>query len=154
MSLQKTGDVHAEIDADVVPSIGVDISNLPLDKKADGNIQIKEVGGAMMPLWPTYLKGAAGLIYVVDIADASQLAASATAFHHLCTLPAMKDKPTLLLWNKTDAPRVLPDTEIVAFDAARAGAALGDNLTTMRASALDGSNTQAVMTWMRGVYGL
>ena len=24
----------------------------------------------------------------------------------------MKDKPTLLLWNKTDAPRVLPDTEM------------------------------------------
>jgi hypothetical protein len=144
--------VLPDIDADVVPSIGVDISNLPIDKTR--NIQIKEVGGAMMPLWPTYLKGAAGLIYVVDIADASQLAASATAFHHLCTLPAMKDKPTLLLWNKTDAPRVLPDTEIVAFDAARAGAALGDNLTTMRASALDGSNTQAAMTWMRGVYGL
>ena len=48
-----------DIDADVVPSIGVDISNLPIDKTR--NIQIKEVGGAMMPLWPTYLKGAAGL---------------------------------------------------------------------------------------------
>lgn len=154
MSLQKTGDVHAEIDADVVPSIGVDISNLPLDKKADGNIQIKEVGGAMMPLWPTYLKGAVALIYVVDIADASQLAASATAFHHLCTLPAMKDKPTLLLWNKTDALCALPDAETFAFDAKRAEIALGDNLTTMRTSALDGSNTHAVMTWMRGVYGV
>ena len=78
MSLQRTGEHHIPIDADVVPSIGVDISNLPLDKTK--TVQIKEVGGAMMPLWPTYLKGAAALMYVVDISDAYQLAASATAF--------------------------------------------------------------------------
>ena len=117
-------------------------------------VQIKEVGGAMMPLWPTYLKGAAALIYVVDVSDAFQLAASATAFHHLCGLPAMSDKRVLLLWNKTDAPCTLDEAEVAGFDAARAQIALGDALTTMRASALDGSNAQQVMAWMRGVYGL
>ena len=30
--------------------VGVDISNIPLDKKQ--SVQMKEVGGAMMPLWP------------------------------------------------------------------------------------------------------
>ena len=44
--------------------------------------------------------------------------------------------------------------ETAAFDAARAETALGDALTTMRASALDGSNAQQVMTWIRGVYGV
>ena len=107
-----------------------------------------------MPLWPTYLKGAAALLYVVDISDAYQLAASATAFHHLCGLPGMRDKRVLLLWNKTDAPCALRDAETAAFDAARAETALGDALTTMRASALDGSNAQQVMTWIRGVYGV
>ena len=152
MSLQRTGEHHIPIDADVVPSIGVDISNLPLDKTK--TVQIKEVGGSMMPLWPTYLKGAAALMYVVDISDAYQLAASATAFHHLCDLPAMRDKRVLLIWNKTDAPCALRDAETAAFDAARAETALGDALTTMRASALDGSNAQQVMTWIRGVYGV
>jgi hypothetical protein len=32
------------------PQVGVDISNLPIDKKR--SLQMKEVGGAMMPLWP------------------------------------------------------------------------------------------------------
>ena len=152
MSLQRTGEHHTPIDADVVPSIGVDISNLPLDKTK--TVQVKEVGGAMAPLWPTYLKGAAALMYVVDISDAYQLAASATAFHHLCGLPAMRDKRVLLIWNKTDAPCTLHDAETAAFDAAHAETALGDALTTMRTSALDGSNAQHVMTWIRGVYGV
>lgn len=30
--------------------VGVDISNIPLNKKQ--SVQMKEVGGAMMPLWP------------------------------------------------------------------------------------------------------
>lgn len=34
----------------VHPQVGVDISNIPLDKKQ--SVQMKEVGGAMMPLWP------------------------------------------------------------------------------------------------------
>jgi 50S ribosomal subunit-associated GTPase HflX len=108
----------------------------------------------MMPLWPTYLKGAAALMYVVDISDAYQLAASATAFHHLCDLPAMRDKRVLLIWNKTDAPCALRDAETAAFDAARAETALKDALTTIQVSALDGSNAEQVMTWIRGVYGV
>jgi len=152
VSLQRTGEHHIPIDADVVPSIGVDISNLPLDKTK--TVQIKEIGGAMMPLWPTYLKGAAALMYVVDISDAYQLAASATAFHHLCDLPAMRDKRVLLIWNKTDAPCALRDAETAAFDAARAETALKDALTTIQVSALDGSNAEQVMTWIRGVYGV
>ena len=152
MSLQRTGEHHTPIDADVVPSIGVDISNLPLDKTK--TVQVKEVGGAMAPLWPTYLKGAAALMYVVDISDAYQLAASATAFHHLCGLPAMRDKRVLLIWNKTDAPCALRDAETAAFDAARAETALKDALTTIQVSALDGSNAEQVMTWIRGVYGV
>ncbi len=125
---------------------------MPLDKTK--TVQIKEVGGAMMPLWPTYLKGAAALMYVVDISDAYQLAASATAFHHLCDLPAMRDKRVLLIWNKTDAPCALRDAETAAFDAARAETALKDALTTIQVSALDGSNAEQVMTWIRGVYGV
>ena len=113
MSLQRTGEHHTPIDADVVPSIGVDISNLPLDKTK--TVQIKEVGGAMVPLWPSYLKGAAALMYVVDVSDAYQLAASATAFHHLCGLPAMRDKRVLLIWNKIDAPCALRDAEMAAM---------------------------------------
>ena len=125
---------------------------MPLDKTK--TVQIKEVGGAMMPLWPTYLKGAAALLYVVDISDAYQLAASATAFHHLCDLPAMRDKRVLLIWNKTDAPCALRDAETAAFDAARDETALKDALTTIQVSALDGSNAEQVMTWIRGVYGV
>ena len=84
----------------------------------------------------------------------STLAASATAFHHLCDLPAMRDKRVLLIWNKTDAPCALRDAETAAFDAARAETALKDALTTIQVSALDGSNAEQVMTWIRGVYGV
>ena len=51
MGLQKSGRVEAHVDADVVPSVGVDISTIAIDKKR--NVCMKEIGGAMMPLWPT-----------------------------------------------------------------------------------------------------
>ena len=53
-ALAKTGRVEPHVDADVVPSVGVDIVNLAIDKSR--SLQLKEVGGAMMPLWPMYLK--------------------------------------------------------------------------------------------------
>jgi ADP-ribosylation factor related protein 1 len=154
-ALAKTGRVEPHVDADIVPSVGVDIVNLAIDKSR--SLQLKEVGGAMMPLWPMYLNGAAALAYVVDASDAFQLAASAAAFHHLCDLPSMRGKPVLIVWNKRDAPYPLPRSETeAAFDLERARTALGveGSVTTLDASALSGKNVADAMRWMRGIYGV
>jgi 50S ribosomal subunit-associated GTPase HflX len=101
-----------------------------------------------------YVNGAAALVYVVDASDEFQLGVSAASFHLLCSLPALRGKPVLLVWNKLDAPCPLPRAETTeAFELDRARAVLGEGgLTTMGASALSGLNVEAVMTWMRGVY--
>lgn len=67
LALHKTGIQDPHVDADVVPSVGVDINTFPIDKKR--NMVCKEVGGTMMPLWPMYMKDCAGLVYVVDASD-------------------------------------------------------------------------------------
>ena len=101
-----------------------------------------------------YVNGAAALVYVVDASDEFQLGVSAASFHLLCTLPALRGKPVLLVWNKLDAPCPLPRVETTeAFELDRARAVLGEGgLTTMDVSALSGLNVEAVMMWMRGVY--
>jgi len=153
MALQKTGIVEPLIDADVVPSVGVDISNLPIAKKQ--TLQMKEVGGAMMPLWPMYLNNSAGLIYMVDMSDSIQLGASAAHFHHLCGLPTVKGKPILLVLNKMDAPCLLHRGELEsAFDMDAVVEELGDSLTVLEASALSGLNVKAIMDWTKSIYGI
>ena len=77
LALHKTANLDPHVDADVVPSVGVDINTFPIDKNR--NMVCKEVGGAMMPLWPMYLKDCAGIVYVVDASDSFQLGASAAA---------------------------------------------------------------------------
>ena len=94
------------------------------------------------------------MVYVVDASDEFQLAVSAASFHLLCSLPALRGKPVLLVWNKSDAPCPLPRAEKTeAFELDRSRAVLGEGvLTTIDASALSGLNVEAVMTWIRGVY--
>ena len=91
---------------------------------------------------------------VVDASDEFQLGVSAASFHLLCTPPALRGKPVLLVWNKLDAPCPLPRVETTeAFELDRARAVLGEGVwTTMDVSALSGLNVEAVMMWMRGVY--
>ena len=161
MNLQKAGRVEPNVDADVVPSVGVDICNVPLDKNK--KIQLKEVGGAMLPLWPTVRPRATifnphPLMPPPNLGSRRahpsspsprvststallrwctswmphnefQLGVSAASFHLLCTLPALRGKPVLLVWNKLDAPCPLPRVETTeAFELDRARAVLGEGV--------------------------
>ena len=74
LALHKTANLDPHVDADVVPPVGVDINTFPIDKNRN-MVVCKEVGGAMMPLWPMYLKDCAGIVYVVDVSDSFQLGA-------------------------------------------------------------------------------
>ena len=153
LALHKTGIQDPHVDADVVPSVGVDINTFPIDKKR--NMVCKEVGGTMMPLWPMYMKDCAGLVYVVDASDSFQLGASAAALRHILSLPAIRGKPVLLALNKSDAPCVVSMEDVEAtFDISSLREEIGDAMVVLKTSALSGANIDDVLSWVRGIYGL
>ena len=48
-----------EISTEVVPTIGVDVATVKHKRR---NLRLREVGGAMRPLWPTYLSSCSALL--------------------------------------------------------------------------------------------
>ena len=153
LALHKTANLDPHVDADVVPSVGVDINTCPIDKNR--SMVCKEVGGAMMPLWPMYLKDCAGIVYVVDASDSFQLGASAAALRHILSLPAIRGKPVLLVLNKSDAPCLVSMEDLEAtFDIDSLREETVDTMVVIKTSALSGENIEKVLGWVKSIYRL
>ena len=100
----------AVFSTDVVPTIGVNVDSVRVGKKA--TLKLREVGGAMKPLWPTYLKACAATVYCVDVSTESTLAASAVEMARLAEAEALRAKPCLVVLTKTDAPMTMTSAEV------------------------------------------
>lgn len=90
-----------------VPTVGVNIFNV---KCSNGSIvTIKEVGGAMAPLWSQYFTGIKHIIYVVDASDLCQISAAGVLLYSLLVHPDLSNtrvkkcykfnRINLLTWN-------------------------------------------------------
>lgn len=53
-------------------------------------------------MWERYCRGVNAIVYVIDAADQSKLAASKTELHSLIEKPVLKGIPLLVLANKND----------------------------------------------------
>jgi hypothetical protein len=103
----------------LAPTTGQEMETLTLTD-ANGKtatVQIKEVGGRIMAVWPKFVKadGTCALIYVVDLSAPHQLATASVAFYDLLSRPE-KDVatwPILLFLNKMrNASAMLPETAV------------------------------------------
>ena len=84
-----------------VPTVGNDIVKIKINKKE--NI-LREIGGAMAPIWKNYYKDANAVIYVIDKSNQFQISASCIMLLDMLSHPSIKRKNVLLLFNKSDFP--------------------------------------------------
>lgn len=68
-----------------VPTVGINIFKIKCEN--DKVVTVKEVGGAMAPLWSQYLQGVRRLIYVVDASDLCQISAAGVLLYSLLVHP-------------------------------------------------------------------
>ena len=95
-------------ESEPVPTIGVELHTLGGGVAAaarGGAVELREVGGSMRSVWPTYLAGADALVYVLDAANPAGAAAGATALWRVLTEEAAQQLPVLLVLNKQYVPR-------------------------------------------------
>ena len=82
-----------------VPTVGNDIVQLKLNNK---EYTVREIGGAMAPIWKNYYKTADALIYVINKSNQFQISASYIMLLTMLSHNAVKGKRVLILLNKTD----------------------------------------------------
>jgi hypothetical protein len=60
-------------------------------------ITIREVGGAMAPIWRSYYQGTKQIIYVVDTSNLCQIAAAGTMFYGILADPLLRRAKVFIL---------------------------------------------------------
>lgn len=85
-----------------IPTIGFNVETVKHSKKV--SFTVWDIGGQqkLRPLWRHYLKGADGLIFVVDCFDFSRVDEVREELSNLLSMPEMQDVPIMIFGNKQD----------------------------------------------------
>ncbi|KAL4161024.1 hypothetical protein KRP22_014725 [Phytophthora ramorum] len=136
------------VDANTQPSVGVEHWSLPLD--GGRACMMREVGGQLLPMWPSYFESCHFWLFLVDASNATQLAASAIEFFAVLGVDEMRCKPKLLVINHIDAGFLVDDAMLqtyLCFDRLLAEPDSGP-VQIIKVSALTGENVEHLLKWI------
>jgi 50S ribosomal subunit-associated GTPase HflX len=104
----------------------------------------------MLPVWTQYLQDCKVLMYVIDVSDPVVLASAAMELFVLLSAAQLKDRPILVVLNKTDCADVMQRTEVdMSLQLREMPPHVKSRLSVLETSALEGTNTPEVLQWIR-----
>lgn len=107
----------------------------------------------MIPLWPSYLAASDALLFVVDLSQPEQVAASSVELNRLLRNEGMRGTPCLVLLNKIDALRRLAVAEAVDLmglcEVALAAEERGTKLECVAGSGVTGAGCEEVVARLK-----
>lgn len=71
-----------------VPTVGTNIFRL---KRANIQIEVRELGGIMAPIWPKYFGGLSKIMFVVDASNLCQISAAGVLLYTVLAHPQIKN---------------------------------------------------------------
>ncbi|XP_028403800.1 ADP-ribosylation factor-like protein 16 [Dendronephthya gigantea] len=107
--MSSSGDTTLDEPPSTIPTVGVNLVSLQINKK---KFCFRELGGAMAPVWSNYFKDSSHCIYVIDLANRGQIAASTILLLNLLTARQSSTWPVLIIFNKLDIPCGMTQMEI------------------------------------------
>ncbi|EDO46967.1 predicted protein [Nematostella vectensis] len=134
-----------------IPTVGVNLVTVNFLRK---KFTFRELGGAMAPIWSNYLKEAAFLIYIFDIANRFQISASCILLLEVLASKETQDMPVLLVFNKIDSPGCMSIAEVaslIRLEDIKAHAK--QDLTAVEASFRTGQGMDDVLQWIKAKAG-
>ncbi|XP_075025359.1 ADP-ribosylation factor-like protein 16 isoform X1 [Calonectris borealis] len=87
-----------------LPTVGTNLTDLRLPRK----VTVRELGGCMGPIWPSYYGECSALLFVVDAANPTQVSSSCIQLLSVLSAEQLASVPVLVLFNKmtsSPAPR-------------------------------------------------
>lgn len=134
---------------------GLEIDKLTTEKGRFDSVTLKEVGGAMAPIWPKYVGDASTLLFVVDLSQPTQLAAAQQELYGLLRSGLPTTSRVGVVFAKTDAPGRMDVQAAVDGMRLRSLAAArqadgGAELKAFACSSLSGKGLAPILSWLTG----
>ncbi|KAM9209825.1 LOW QUALITY PROTEIN: ADP-ribosylation factor-like protein 16 [Dugong dugon] len=131
------------------PTVGTNLTDIVIQKK----ISIRELGGCMSPIWPSYYGNCHALLFVLDASDPTQLSASCVKLLGLLSAEQLAEASVLILFNKTDLPCYMSVEEMKSLmRLPDVVACAKQNITTAEISARVGTGLAGVLRWLRDTH--
>ncbi|XP_044036283.1 ADP-ribosylation factor-like protein 16 isoform X1 [Siniperca chuatsi] len=147
LSLHGLGELEAP--PSTLPTVGTNLTDLTLKKK---KVTLRELGGCMGPIWPSYFKDCSSVIFMVDSANIVQISSSCIQLLSVLSAEPLHSASVLILFNKRDMPCTMSLTEIkslLRMDDIIASAT--QPITTLELSARSGQGLQEVLSWLESI---
>uniref|UniRef100_G3UGB5 ADP ribosylation factor like GTPase 16 n=1 Tax=Loxodonta africana TaxID=9785 RepID=G3UGB5_LOXAF len=131
------------------PTVGTNLTNIVVQKK----ITIRELGGCMSPIWPSYYGNCHALLFVLDASDPTQLSVSCSQLLGLLSAEQLAEASVLILFNKIDLPCYVSVEELKSLmRLPDIIACAKQNITTAEISARKGTGLAGVLRWLQGTH--
>ncbi|XP_026882593.2 ADP-ribosylation factor-like protein 16 isoform X2 [Electrophorus electricus] len=129
-----------------LPTVGTNLTDLTLRKRS---LTIRELGGCMGPIWPSYYTDCTTVIYMVDSANITQISASCVQLLNVLAAEPLQTASVLVLFNKSDLPCTMSLVEMKSlFRMDDIIACAPQSITTLKLSARTGEGLEEVLKWL------
>ncbi|NXY62652.1 ARL16 protein, partial [Callaeas wilsoni] len=129
-----------------VAQVGTNLTDLRLPRK----VTVRELGGCMGPIWPSYFSECSALLFVVDASNPTQLSSSCIQLLSVLSAAPLASVPVLVLFNKIDLPCYMSLVEMKSlFRMQDIVSCATQPITTLETSARDGTGLADVLQWLR-----
>ncbi|XP_072414902.1 ADP-ribosylation factor-like protein 16 [Chiloscyllium punctatum] len=129
-----------------LPTVGTNLTDLMINKR---RITIRELGGCMAPIWPSYYRDCEAVIFVIDAANPTQVSASCIQLLSVLAAEPLQQTAVLILFNKIDLPCSMSLVEMKSlFRMDDIIACAKQNISVLEVSAWDGSGLDEILKWL------
>lgn len=132
------------------PTCGSELVHVPSGPAGRRHVVCREVGGALYPLWSSYLTAeVAALIFVLDASDPSQLSLAAACLIELLSNRLLFSRSVLVLLNKSDSEQRRQVCQVAtALRLSDLKRTFPGRLDCVSCDAASGVNTDRVASWI------
>ncbi|XP_037647097.1 ADP-ribosylation factor-like protein 16 [Sebastes umbrosus] len=132
-----------------LPTVGTNLTDLTLKRK---KVTVRELGGCMGPIWPSYFKDCFSVIFMVDSANIAQISSSCIQLLSVLSAEPLHSASVLILFNKRDMPCTMSLIEIRSlFRMDDIIASATQPITTLELSARSGQGLREVLSWLESI---
>ncbi|XP_053561973.1 ADP-ribosylation factor-like protein 16 isoform X1 [Bombina bombina] len=139
---------------DVPPTlstVGTNLTDLTFQRK---RVTMREVGGSMGPIWPSYYKDCRRVLFLVDAANPCQVSSSCIQLLSVLSDPDLAAASVLVIFNKRDLPCCMSLVELKSlFRMEEIISCSTQPITVLETSARDGTGLREVLQWLHSSHG-
>ncbi|XP_032178091.1 ADP-ribosylation factor-like protein 16 isoform X1 [Mustela erminea] len=133
------------------PTVGTDLTDIVVPRR----VTVRELGGCMGPIWPSYYGSCRCLLFMMDAANPTQLSASCVQLLGLLSAEELAGASVLILFNKMygDLPCYMTVEEMKSLmRLPDIIASARQNVSTVEISARRGTGLAAVLRWLQDTH--